>query len=89
MAKIHTFAKDAELARSAKGLSQAEVAEAADISVRHYQKIINEGSEPSLPVSIRIAAVLEISLDQYVSALAPDESKVYRKPTKKADKKSQ
>lgn len=52
----------------------------ADTSVRQYQNIINNGADTTLSTAMRIAAVLDISLDKMVAQLEPDEMGVYRKP---------
>lgn len=75
----HEFAKAVENARTEKNLTQKRVAELADTSVRQYQNIINSGADTTLSTAMRIAAVLEISLDEQIQRLKPDESGVYRK----------
>lgn len=76
----HEFAKVLENARTEKNLTQKQVAELADTSLRQYQNIINNGADTTLSTALRIAAVLEISLDDLVKHLKPDEMGVYRKP---------
>lgn len=76
----HKFARALENARTEKKLTQKQVADLADTSVRQYQNIINNGADTTLSTAMRIAAVLDISLDKMVAQLEPDEMGVYRKP---------
>lgn len=78
----HEFARVSENARTAKKLTQKQVADFADTSVRQYQNIINNGADTTLSTAMRIAAVLDISLDKMVEQLEPDEMGIYRKPRK-------
>lgn len=78
----HEFARISENARTAKKLTQKQVADFADTSVRQYQNIINNGADTTLSTAMRIAAVLDISLDKMVEQLEPDEMGIYRKPRK-------
>lgn len=80
----HEFARMAEKARLQKDLTQKSLAEHADISIRQYQNIINNGADPSLSNAVRLAAVLGISLDKLVQSVQPDVSDVYRNPHKSA-----
>lgn len=80
------FSDVLEQARIKDGKSQAWVAEHADISVRHYQNLISGNSVPTLPTALRLAKLLEISIDVLRDELVPDESKVYRNPSKKTHK---
>lgn len=75
----HEFARALENARTEKKLTQKQVADLADTSVRQYQNIINNGADTTLSTAMRIAAVLDISLDKMVAQLEPDEMGVYRK----------
>lgn len=76
----HEFARALENARTEKKLTQKQVADLVDTSVRQYQNIINNGADTTLSTAMRIAAVLDISLDKMVAQLEPDEMGVYRKP---------
>lgn len=76
----HEFARILENARTTKKLTQKQVADFADTSVRQYQNIINNGADTTLSTAMRIAAVLGISLDEMVEQLKPDEMGIYRKP---------
>lgn len=78
----HEFARVSENARTAKKLTQKQVADFADTSVRQYQNIINNGADTTLSTAMRIAAVLDISIDKMVEQLEPDEMGIYRKPRK-------
>lgn len=78
----HEFARVSENARTEKKLTQKQVADFADTSVRQYQNIINNGADTTLSTAMRIAAVLDISLDKMVEQLEPDEMGIYRKPRK-------
>lgn len=77
----HEFSRSVENARLQKKLTQKRVAELSDTSVRQYQNIINNGADTSLSTAVRIAAVLDISLDVLIQKIQPDETGVYRKPT--------
>ncbi len=80
------FAKSLEDARSKQDRTQAWVAEHADVSVRQYQNLINRGSDTSLSTAMRLAALLNVSLDRIRDDLVSDESDVFRKPMKKHKK---
>ena len=75
----HEFVKALEIARAEKHFTQKKVAELADTSVRQYQNIINKGADTSLSTAMRIAAVLEVSLDKQIRNLKPDKLGIYRK----------
>ena len=51
-------------ARTQRDLTQAQVAEMADISVRWYQKLENGEAEPGFDVCLRVAKVLAIDLNR-------------------------
>lgn len=53
-------------ARMAKGLSQEKVAEKAGVSTGWYQRIEKGDVNASLDICARIAAVLEIGLNQFI-----------------------
>lgn len=57
------FAHNLYVRRNQKGLSQAEVAAFADLSVRHYQELEIGRANPLLSTAIRLASALDISLD--------------------------
>lgn len=82
MTNNHGFAKALEIARAEKNLTQKQVAELADTSVRQYQNIVNKGADTSLSTAMRIAAVLEVSLDKQISNLQADKLGIYRKSKK-------
>ncbi len=73
----HEFAKALEIARAEKHFTQKKVAELAATSVRQYQN--NKGADTSLSTAMRIAAVLEVSLDKQIRNLKPDKLGIYRK----------
>lgn len=62
------FAHTLYFRRTEKGMKQAEVAEAADLSVRHYQELEIGRAEPHLSTAVRLAGVLGISLDALTEA---------------------
>ena len=58
------FASEIFRARTEKELTQAQVAEMADISVRWYQKLENGEAEPGLDVFMRVAKALGLDLNR-------------------------
>lgn len=63
------FAHHLYVCRNQKGLSQAEVAESANLSVRHYQELEIGRANPLLSTAIRLAETLGISLDALKNSL--------------------
>ena len=50
--------------RKARGLSQAELAEAMDVSRQTINAIEKEKFDPSLPIAFRIARVFEKTIEE-------------------------
>lgn len=56
--------------RTSYHLTQKEVAEYSGISIRHYQDLEMGRSSPSLATALRLAVVLDFSLDLFKSEVA-------------------
>ena len=60
------FGRAAYYARKALGLTQAQVAERAGISIRWYQRLEKGDVDVSLSICIRVARVLGIDMNKIV-----------------------
>lgn len=63
-----TVAASIKAIRSQRGVTQAYVAEQADIDLSHYQRIERGESNPSLLTAYRICQTLCMKLDQLFTA---------------------
>lgn len=63
MSKVKTFSSSLYYYREERGLSQYEMSDICNISLRHYQDLEAGKSEPKLSTALYISSVTGISLD--------------------------
>ena len=68
----HKFAKAIYYARSEQKLTQATVAERADVSVRGYQRLEKGEYEPQLSTALRLMIVLQINPNEFAEEVGVD-----------------
>ncbi|MBQ2938964.1 MAG: helix-turn-helix transcriptional regulator [Clostridia bacterium] len=68
----HKFAKTIFYARSEQKLTQAQVAENADISVRGYQRLEKGEYEPRLPTALKLMIALQINPNEFAEEVGID-----------------
>ncbi len=66
------FAKSLRETRSARGLTQARLAELLTVSPRVYNRWERGAAIPRLDTLVKIAEILEVSLDELVGRREPD-----------------
>ena len=69
---MEKFAKSLRDTRSARGLTQARLAELLAVSPRVYNRWERGAAIPRLDTLVKIAEILEVSLDELVGRKEPD-----------------
>jgi transcriptional regulator with XRE-family HTH domain len=69
---MQEFARRLRDTRSARGLTQARLAEMLEVSPRVYNRWERGAAVPRLDTLVKIAEILEVSLDELVGRKEPD-----------------
>lgn len=77
---MHAFAERLRLLREQRGLTQVRLAELLGMTPRSYNRWERGGNTPHLDMLIRIADVLQVSLDELVGRAEPVHEPVVRNP---------
>jgi len=70
---MEEFAQRLRETRSARGLTQARLAELLEVSPRVYNRWERGAAVPRLDTLVKVAEILEVSLDELVGRKEPDD----------------
>jgi len=73
---MEMFAERLKALREGRGLTQARLAEMLDVSPRVYNRWENEAVAPRLDTVVKIADLLDVTLDELVGRQEPQESRL-------------
>ncbi len=75
---MHHFADRLRQLRIARGLTQTRLAELLQMTPRSYNRWERGGNTPHLEMLIRIADILQVSLDELVGRIEPQDEPMIR-----------